>query len=323
MGIALLLVVWLGLQLWLWRGQTRICLARGAEALWLGGWLAAGGLAGWGADWSHLLLVWAGAEILRWLAAPSVFWLRWLGRSAVMLVQLVLVLNDIWGWAFGLWLAAEMVSRWLLPVNGAVPPVLADLLARLARCDLPDVILLLSDQKARGKANAGFAGPPWARKIVLSPALLVALSPEQVVAVVAHEVGHCRLGHEERWLAGQAALALALFAALDAVQDSGAQILVLTLWLLAPVAGFFLRPLAAALRRRWETQADGFAARYVGAEVMAAALESLERTNGPAPRRDRLWRLFYGYHPTLEQRLALLGDDDHPPLLRTSPRLGL
>ena len=72
------------------------------------------------------------------------------------------------------------------------------------------------------------------------------------------------------------------------------------LWSVAglALAAWLIRPLTAALRRRWEFEADAFAAAQVGAEAMAAALERLNDINGPP--------ISSPFHPALEDRLRRL-----------------
>ena len=78
------------------------------------------------------------------------------------------------------------------------------------------------------------------------------------------------------------------------------------LWLLAEPALFFLRPLPAALRRRWELEADGFAASQVGAAAMLAALAKIDRGNKAPPDADPLYVAFCAFHPTPRERAARL-----------------
>jgi len=217
---------------------------------------------------------------------PYAFWIFRLLAFAVLMPGHWLLLALLWA-------GGDCWRHWLPPEGKALED--SGLQALLQRCGLSGVTLRLSDIKAKGKANAGFSGPPWRRQIVLSPTLLRELTAELQEAVLAHEAGHCRLRHEEQWLLGGGLFWLILFG------------LMAWNWTLWPVAGLALaawllvkasRPLTAALRRRWEFEADAFAAAQVGAEAMAAALMRLDGLNGPP--------ISSPYHPSLENRLSRL-----------------
>lgn len=212
----------------------------------------------------------------------------WIYRLAVFLA----LMPGHWLAAALLWGAGDCWRRWsgrsgqrLLDV--AMDPV-------LVRAGMACVPLLLDDAKAKGKANAGFSGPPWRRVLVLSPALRAGLNEEQRAAVLAHEAGHCRLRHEELWLAGGTLFWIVLLGGMAALGDP-------LLMPLAALAGWGVarlsQPLLAALRRRWELEADAYAASIVGAAAMASALRRLERINGPVRSP---------FHPPLEERLSRL-----------------
>lgn len=217
---------------------------------------------------------------------PYAFWIFRLLAFAALMPGHWLLLGLLWA-------GGDCWRRWLPPEGICLQD--DGLQALLHRCGLPEVSLRISDVKARGKANAGFCGPPWRRQIVLSPTLRRELTAELQAAVLAHEVGHCRLRHEEQWLLGGALFWLVLFG------------LMAWNWTIWPVAGLALaawllvkasRSLTAAFRRRWEFAADAFAAAHVGAEAMAAALERLAVLNGPPTSSI--------YHPALEERLRRL-----------------
>lgn len=192
-----------------------------------------------------------------------------------------------------LWAGGDCWRRWLPPEGKALHD--DGLQALLRDCGLTGVTLRLSDAKAKGKANAGFSGPPWRRQIVLSPTLRRELTVDLQEAVLAHEAGHCRLRHEEQWLLGGGLFWLVMFGLMawnwNIWSVAG---LALAAWLLVKAS----RPLTAVFRRRWEHEADAFAAVHVGAEAMAAALERLAVLNGPP--------IASPFHPSLEDRLRRL-----------------
>ncbi len=242
-----------------------------------------------------------------------------------LLAVYALLLPGHWLGAWALRGGSDLARHWLLPAlslpwpGGGGGPAERDLpegalagrlRALLAGCGLDGCRLRVAEGRGvPGQLNARFVGLRGARRIVLSPTLVEGLEPGEVAAVVAHEAGHCRLRHLEKWLALRLVLGLAAFAALPwgipAVGLSEPASLA-ALWLLAEPALFFLRPLPAALRRRWELEADGFAASQVGAAAMLAALAKIDRGNKAPPDADPLYVAFCAFHPTPRERAARL-----------------
>lgn len=158
---------------------------------------------------------------------------------------------------------------------------------------------------------------PWLRYIVLTDALLDSLREREVEAVAAHEVAHVRKRHMV-WLAlavlGSAMLfgegtAVALYAI--GAHDS------VVVWVSASVTLVAVLLVLGAVSRRFEWQADAFAARHLsgvhaesiteeGAGAMSSALGRVARLNG-MPERRFTWR--HGSIATRRRRLAdLVGE---------------
>lgn len=150
------------------------------------------------------------------------------------------------------------------------------------------------------RANAAVMGFGRRRRVVVTETLLRGLTPEQVAAVVAHEVGHVRGRHHELWLLGQGTAGLAFFAVWGAFGPLSWWALTAPLWALA------LRLPAAALRRRWEYAADAFAAASGHGPALAEALAALERLNG---RDAPLSPSSLDRHPPAAARIARLQSD--------------
>jgi len=307
------------------------------ETGWAAGWLLSGGMSGGKASlptFVLIVLVLGGRALLRgavsWACqdrpafpTPQI----WLGGLvpvglACLLWPLLRPESDDGLWAWGLWLVLEVSGSWLWPHwmgGGEGPESLPEevLDARLSHlmteCGLPACRVRIAEGMTG--ANGRFTGLPGGRRIVLSPDLLDALTPEEVLAVAAHEAAHCRLHHEEKWLAARALLALILCLSLPLLMGARMQAvsgldplgLWIACWLLLPLLGFWLRPGVAAVRRRWEYDADAFAARYAGALALCSALARLDEVNGVPPHSARGFALFHGFHPTTAHRLTRLG----------------
>ena len=184
-----------------------------------------------------------------------------------------------------------------------------------------DDIYVMDGSKRSSKSNAFFTGFGRHRRIVLFDTLVNNHTTEELVAILAHEMGHYRLRHILKMMAGgvlQTGIVLylmslmirtpELFEAFGLQEPSIHAGLVFFGMLYAPVA-FFLGLIVQAISRRHEYAADRFAAMSTGRiEPMVDALIKLSVHNlsnlSPHP-----FYVFLKYsHPPVMQRIkALLG----------------
>ena len=150
--------------------------------------------------------------------------------------------------------------------------------------------------------------------------LLDKLSPAEVEAVLAHELGHFHHRHIWKRLAVIAATSLALlwllawlmgqswfFAGLGIDDGAGSTAVALALFgLVLPVFAFPLGPLMSHWSRVHEFQADAYAARQASAADLAAALVKLYRDNASTLTPDPLYSRFFDSHPPASLRVSRL-----------------
>lgn len=164
-------------------------------------------------------------------------------------------------------------------------------------------------------ANAAVVGLGASRRILLSDTLLDRYAREEIIAVVAHEVGHHRHHDIPRLLAASSLMAALVFltaaALLPAAVASAAPAReasdvalfpLLALLLLVPALPCF--PLLGAYSRRREFAADAYAVRTLrSAEPLVSALQRLTQQNLIDPDPPR-WaeRLLHG-HPSVARRI--------------------
>jgi STE24 endopeptidase len=238
-----------------------------------------------------------------------------------------------WLWAWGAWMGFNLLMLVLYPTviaplfNKFEPLADESLKARvqalMARCGFAAKGLFVMDgSKRSAHANAYFTGFGAAKRVVFFDTLLNKLSPGEVEAVLAHELGHFKHRHVTKRIGAMFAISLAGFALLGwlstqswfytglGVQPSiGApnDALALLLFLMAtPVFGFFVSPLFAQLSRRHEFQADAYAARQASGADLAAALLKLHEDNAATLTPDPVYVRFYYSHPPASERLAAL-----------------
>jgi len=257
-----------------------------------------------------------------------------------------------------LWLMQQMGERWWLYVwlfwmgfNLLVlvlyPTVIAPLFnkfspladaslkqrieALLTRCGFASSGLFVMDgSKRSAHGNAYFTGFGAARRIVFFDTLLEKLAPQEIEAVLAHELGHYHHKHVIKrilllavmslgmlWLLGQVIDQAWFYAGLNVIKvgagDTATQTLtgqtamgLLLFSMVLPVFLFPLSPLTSALSRRDEYQADAYAARQTAAHDLVTALVKLYRDNAATLTPDPVYSLFHDSHPPASQRIAHL-----------------
>ena len=238
-----------------------------------------------------------------------------------------------WLWAWGAWMGFNLLILVLYPT--VIAPLfnkfepLADeslksrVQALMARCGFTAKGLFVMDGSRRSAhANAYFTGFGAAKRVVFFDTLLSKLTPGEVEAVLAHELGHFRHRHVLKRIAAMFAISLAGFALLGwmsgqawfyqglgvapnvaAPNDALALLLFL---LVTPVFGYFISPLLASLSRRHEFEADAYACQQASGTDLAAALLKLHEDNAATLTPDPVYVKFYYSHPPASERLAAM-----------------
>jgi STE24 endopeptidase len=230
----------------------------------------------------------------------------------------------LWGWAlmfvFQL-LMLVLYPKLILPLFNKLTPLPEDelrarLMALAERTKFrAQTIQVIDGSKRSGHSNAFFTGFGRFRRIVLFDTLIAQLTPKELEAVLAHEIGHYRLGHIPRMLAVSAGLQLGGFAALAWLAGSprfamafgfppGALAPVFLLFgLLGGLVTFWFSPMGNFFSRRHEYQADAFARDALGAPApMVGALRKLAQKNLSNLTPHPFFSGFYYSHPTLVER---------------------
>jgi STE24 endopeptidase len=238
-----------------------------------------------------------------------------------------------WLWAWVAWMAFNLVLLVLYPTviapifNKFEPLADAALAQRvqslMQRCGFAAKGLFVMDGSRRSAhANAYFTGLGAAKRVVFFDTLLQRLSPGEVEAVLAHELGHFRHRHVQKRIAGIFAFSLLALALLGALSGSSSfylglgvtpnlgvpnDALALLLFMIAlPPFGFFVAPLMAHFSRRHEFEADAYACAQASAGDLANALLKLHEDNAATLTPDPVYVRFYYSHPPASERLAAL-----------------
>jgi STE24 endopeptidase len=235
-----------------------------------------------------------------------------------------------WLWAWGVTTVFSLFTAWIYPTvlaplfnkftplpDGSLRDAILDLARRTGFRAGGISVMDASRRTAHG--NAYFTGVFGQKRIVLFDTLLDAVGPREVVAVLAHELGHFKL-HHVRWaiLRGVAtsglvfyALSLCLplrgfYSAFSVEPTTYGALAVFGLWF--GLVSFLLHPLENALSRRHEFAADSFALRSgATATELGDALRKLSEKSRHLPVTHPLYSRVYHSHPPLLERLRAMG----------------
>lgn len=180
-------------------------------------------------------------------------------------------------------------------------------------------IYTMDGSKRSAHSNAFFAGLGKLRRIVLFDTLVKSLSESELLAVLAHEMGHNVKKHVRTGLLVSSATSLAglyvlsllvnerwFYEAFQFAQPS-AHAALLIFMKTAGAFTFFLSPLSSILSRKHEYEADRFAAAVMERhEPMIQGLVKLTRDNLSNLTPHPWYSFFYYSHPTVMERIRAL-----------------
>ena len=235
-----------------------------------------------------------------------------------------------WLWGFILFTAFQLVMIVLYP---KVIAPLFNKFTPLEEGSLKEKVQALSDHlgfKTRGifvmdgskrsrHSNAYFSGLGRVKRIVLFDTLIRSLAEDQVAGVLAHEIGHEKLGHILKRLALSVSSGLLgfwlvslllnyspFFEAFNFTGPSPQAVLVLVMFVSGPFT-FYLKPLFSWWSRRHEYQADHFVkSRTRYGKAFQTALKRLSKDNLSNPVPHPLYSFYHYSHPTTLERIRAL-----------------
>ena len=236
-----------------------------------------------------------------------------------------------WLWAWGSWMGFNMLLLVLYPT--VIAPLFnkfkpiddeslkARVTALMQRCGFASKGLFVMDgSKRSAHANAYFTGFGAAKRVVFYDTLLQALSPAEVDAVLAHELGHFKHKHIVKRIIGMFAMSFVGFALLGWLSsqlwfytglgvtpnlNGGNDAIALLLFMLVvPLFSFFISPIFAQFSRKHEFEADAYAALQTDGKDLQSALLKLYQDNASTLTPDPVFVKFYYSHPPASERLS-------------------
>jgi len=183
-------------------------------------------------------------------------------------------------------------------------------------------LFVMDGSRRSAHGNAYFSGFGSAKRIVFFDTLLSRLAPNEIEAVLAHELGHFKLNHVIKRIVIMFIISLGFLALLGFLKnqtwfylglgvlpmmDASNDAMALILFMFAlPVFTFLFSPLLSLTSRKNEFEADAFAAKHSNSHDLVSALVKLYEDNASTLTPDPLHSAFYDSHPPASVRIQRL-----------------
>lgn len=258
----------------------------------------------------------------------SMFLLTLLGTATLWLIKGAPGSWWLWVWALlvGFGLLMMVVSPYLIePLFFTFAPLQVEGLEDEIRQMMERAgfslgkVLQVDASKRSGHSNAYFTGLGRQKRVVLFDTLLKQLSKEEILAVLAHELGHMKKKHILKRMLMMAGVALFYSGLIHSLiswpglpqlvglEEASFYARVVILFFLSGILTFPLTPLFSLLSRRDEYAADRFACDLHGnPEDLASALIQMSKENLANLHPHPLYARFYFSHPPLVERVGHL-----------------
>ena len=237
--------------------------------------------------------------------------------------------NTWWIWTWAILISFSLLLSWLYPTliaplfnkftpleDGALKDRINQLLERCGFSS--NGIFIMDGSKRSGHGNAYFTGMGSNKRIVFFDTLAESLDDDEMEAVLAHELGHFKRKHVIKMLVASSIMSLIslailgwlitenwFFTGLGVDVPSNAAALLLFM-LVSPVFTTFMTPISAYFQRKFEFEADDFAAEHAQASKLISGLVKLYKENASTLTPDPLFSAFHYSHPPAAIRIAHL-----------------
>jgi STE24 endopeptidase len=257
---------------------------------------------------------------------------------AALILWLMGAAGDLWWlWAWSVWMGFNLLlmliyPTFIAPLFNKFEPLQDESLKErvttlMNRCGFTAKGLFVMDgSKRSAHANAYFTGFGASKRVVFFDTLLKSLTPGEVDAVLAHELGHFKHKHIVKRMISMFAMSLAGFALLGFlsgqpwfylglgvrpitadVQGVNSALALLLFMMAVPAFTVFISPIMAQFSRKHEFEADAYAVSQTQASDLKSALLKLYEDNASTLTPDPLFVKFYYSHPPASERLARMG----------------
>lgn len=236
-----------------------------------------------------------------------------------------------WLWTWAVWMGFNLLMMLIYPTliapwfNQFKPLDNEELKQRvsslMARCGFTSKGFFVMDgSKRSAHANAYFTGFGASKRVVFYDTLLAQLTPAEVDAVLAHELGHFKHRHILKRMVSMFGLTLLGFALLGWLSSQawfytglgvipnlrGANdaLALLLFMMVLPQFSSFVEPVFSQLSRKHEFEADAYAVQQTSGVDLSSALLKLYKDNASTLTPDPVYVKFYYSHPPASERLG-------------------
>jgi STE24 endopeptidase len=235
-----------------------------------------------------------------------------------------------WVWAWAVFLCFQLLVTVLYPTviaplfNKFVPldksNLKADIeqLAKKEGIEIEGIYQMDASRRTR-HTNAYFSGLGKAKRIVLFDSLIQSHSQEEVLSILAHEIGHLKKNHIKKQLIISSIVSLFLFFMASKLitcrvlyesfgfSDTPYYVGLFLVGILWEPVSFFLSPLGMAISRKFEREADYYSIEIIKrAKPLSTALKKMAKENLSNLRPHPLYVFFNYSHPPLLERIEYL-----------------
>jgi len=241
-----------------------------------------------------------------------------------------------WLWVWCFWLAFAAFVTYIAPYvieplfNKFTPVEDGPLKTRMIELSMRaginvSKVLAMDASKRSRHTNAYFTGLGKTKRIVLFDTLLASMAPDEILAVLAHEIGHWRKRHLLKGLALSALVSIVfLFWAHEAISLHAFRVFfakplrtfyaeAVIVGFLASQLSFLFKPAMNGLSRRFEAEADRFSCAFGEGEALVGALVKLSKDNLSNLYPHPLYALFHYSHPPVLKRIRDIRSCDLRP----------
>ncbi|PWY86144.1 CaaX prenyl protease Ste24 [Aspergillus heteromorphus CBS 117.55] len=231
-------------------------------------------------------------------------------------------------WLFGIFIQVFAITIYpivILPLFNKLSPLEpgeiktgVENLAKKLKFPLQE-LHVIDGSKRSAHSNAYFYGLPWKKHIVIYDTLIEKSEPEEVVAVLSHELGHWSLSHTTKLFGIAQFHMFYIFALFSAFVNNKSLYQSFGFYNQQPIMiGFLLfsdalAPMDAVVKllmnilsRKFEFEADAFAVGLGYSEQLAQSLLKLQIQNLSTMDADWMYASYHYSHPILSERLKAL-----------------
>jgi STE24 endopeptidase len=179
-------------------------------------------------------------------------------------------------------------------------------------------VFVMDASRRSSHGNAYFTGFGKSKRVVFFDTLLKDLQTSEVLAILAHELGHMKLKHIPKsmatslllsfvgfWLMGKLASAEWFYTG-HFIRITSPGILLLLFTQALPLYTFWFTPLSSWISRKREFEADAYAAKETNPNDLIQGLLKLYQQNASPVITDKVYSAFYHSHPPALERIRRL-----------------